>query len=94
MTCVWHCISSKTASLAGAAGSCNHQHRRDEVFGVEETVVACKPLRPPHPCPPSKGMPCTECEVLDVDKYANPSFGPFSQVFGSLPRFFFSFLSI
>ena len=35
------CISSKTASLAGVMGSCNHQYRRDEVFGVEETVVAC-----------------------------------------------------
>ena len=28
--------------------------RRDEVFGVEETVVACKPLRPPRPCLPSE----------------------------------------
>ena len=36
----------------------------------------------------------TQCEVLDVGKYSNPSFGPFSQVFGSVPRFFFSFLSI
>ena len=36
----------------------------------------------------------TQCEVLDVDKYLNPSFGPFSQVFGSVPGFFFSFLSI
>ena len=30
----------------------------------------------------------TQCEVLDVGKYSNPSFGPFSQVFGSVPRFF------
>ena len=29
----------------------------------------------------------TQCEVLDVDKYSNPSFGPFSQVFGSVPGF-------
>ena len=36
----------------------------------------------------------TQCEVLDVSKYSNPSFGPFSQVFGSVPGFFFSFLSI
>ena len=36
----------------------------------------------------------TQCEVLDVDKYSNPSFGPFSQVFGSVPGFFFGFLSI
>ena len=45
------------------------------------------------------GMPCTQCarsahavrtqcEVLDVGKYSNPSFGPFSQVFGSVPGFF------
>ena len=27
----------------------------------------------------------TQCEVLDVGKYSNPSFGPFSQVFGSIP---------
>ena len=33
-------------------------------------------------------MPCTQCEVLDVGKYSNPSFGPFSQVFGSVPGFF------
>ena len=45
---IW--ISSKMASLEGDVGSYNHQHRRDEVFGVEETVVACKPLRPPRPC--------------------------------------------
>ena len=30
----------------------------------------------------------TQCEVLDVDKYSNPSFGPFSQVFGSVPGLF------
>ena len=30
----------------------------------------------------------TQCEVLDVGKYSNPSFGPFSQVFGSVPGFF------
>ena len=36
----------------------------------------------------------TQCKVLDVGKYSNPSFGPFSQVFGSVPGFFFSFLSI
>ena len=34
------------------------------------------------------GMPCTQCEVLDVGKYSNPSFGPLSQVFGSVPGFF------
>ena len=28
----------------GCVGSCNHQHRRDEVFGVEENVVACHPV--------------------------------------------------
>ena len=48
------CISSKTTSLAGGEGRCNHQYRRDEVFGVEEAVVACKPLRPPRPCLPSE----------------------------------------
>ena len=36
----------------------------------------------------TRGMPCTQCEVLDVGKYLNPSFGPFSQVFGSVPGFF------
>ena len=30
----------------------------------------------------------TQCEVLDVGKYLNPSFGPLSQVFGSVPGFF------
>ena len=30
----------------------------------------------------------TQCEVLDVSKYSNPSFGPFSEVFGSVPGFF------
>ena len=30
----------------------------------------------------------TQCEVLDVSKYSYPSFGPFSQVFGSVPGFF------
>ena len=50
------CIASKTASLAGSVGSCSHQYRRDEVFGVEETVVACKPLRPQCPCLPSERM--------------------------------------
>ena len=30
----------------------------------------------------------TLCEVLDVGKYSNPSFRPFSQVFGSVPGFF------
>ena len=29
----------------------------------------------------------TQCEVLHVGKYSNPSFGPFSQVVGSVPRF-------
>ena len=29
----------------------------------------------------------TQCEVLDVGKYSNPSFGPVSQVIGSLPGF-------
>ena len=33
-------------------------------------------------------MPCMQCEVLDVGKYSNPSFGPFSQVFDSIPGFF------
>ena len=33
-------------------------------------------------------MPCTQCEVLDVGNYSNPSFGPFSQAFGSVPGFF------
>ena len=28
----------------GGVGSCNHQHRWDEVFGVEGTIVACSPL--------------------------------------------------
>ena len=27
----------------------------------------------------------TQCEVLDVGKYSNPSFGPFSQFIGSVP---------
>ena len=54
------CIPSKKASLAGGVGSCNHQHRRDEVFGVEETVVACKPLRPLLPCLPSQDLHCTK----------------------------------
>ena len=36
----------------------------------------------------------TQCEVLDFGKYSNPSFGSFSQVFGSVPGFLFSFLSI
>ena len=31
----------------------------------------------------------TNRKVLDVGKYSNPSLGPFSQVFGSVPRFFF-----
>ena len=35
----------------------------------------------------------TQCEVLDVDKYSNPSFGPFSQVLVPYQDFF-SFLSI
>ena len=39
-------------------------------------------------------MPCTQCEVFDVGKYSNPSFGPFSQVFGSVLGFFLGFLSI
>ena len=30
----------------------------------------------------------TQCKVLDVDKYLNPSFGCFSQVFGFVPGFF------
>ena len=30
----------------------------------------------------------TQCKVLDLGKYSNPSFGPFSQVFGSVPGFF------
>ena len=30
----------------------------------------------------------TQCEVLDVGKHSNPTFGPFSQVFGSIPGFF------
>ena len=29
----------------------------------------------------------TQCEVLDVGKYSSPRFGPFSQVFGSVPGF-------
>ena len=36
----------------------------------------------------------TQCKVLDVGKYSNPSFGPFSQVFGSVPGCFFGFSSI
>ena len=41
------------------------------------------------------GMPCTQCEVLDVGKYSNPSFGPFSQVFVLVPyQGFFGFPSI
>ena len=30
----------------------------------------------------------TQCEVLDVGKYSNPSFGPCSQVLGSVLGFF------
>ena len=30
----------------------------------------------------------TQCEVLDVGKYSNPSFGLLSQVFGSVLGFF------
>ena len=30
----------------------------------------------------------TQCTVLDVGKYSHFSFGPFSQVFGSVPGFF------
>ena len=41
-------------SVAGGVGICNHQRPRDEVFGMEGAVVACKPLRPPRPCLPSK----------------------------------------
>ena len=59
------CVSSKTASLAGGVGSCNHQQRRDEVFVVEETVVACKPFRPPRPClPPQSVDIALKCYVL------------------------------
>ena len=29
----------------------------------------------------------TQCEVLDVGKYSNPSFGPLSQVSGSIQGF-------
>ena len=40
----------------------------------------------------NKGNPMhvvrTQCEVLDVGKYSNPSFGLFSQVFGSVQGFF------
>ena len=36
----------------------------------------------------SMGMPCTRCKVWYVGKYSNPSFGPFSQVFCSIPGFF------
>ena len=43
-----------TASLARGVGSCNHEHPRDEVFGMEETIVACKPLKPLHLWLPSK----------------------------------------
>ena len=43
-----------------------------------------------------RGMPCTQCvrnahEVLDVDKYSNPSFGPFSQVLVPYQGFFLAF---
>ena len=31
----------------------------------------------------------TQCEVLDVDKYSNPSFGPFSQVLVLYQGFFY-----
>ena len=30
---------------------------------------------------------CTQCEVLDVGKYSNPSFGPFSQASVEAVRF-------
>ena len=35
----------------------------------------------------TQGMPCTQCEVLDVGKYSNPSFGPFSQASVEAVRF-------
>ena len=55
------CMSSKMAPLAGGWGSCNHHYPTDEVFGVEETVVACESLRPPCPCLPSRnGVDCTK----------------------------------
>ena len=42
-----------------------------------------------HVCSPVfKEMPCTQCEVLDVGKYSDTTFGPFRHVFGSVPRFF------
>ena len=48
---LWLWLSPKTtASLAGGVGGCNHHLHRDEVLGVEWTVVACCPLRPPSPC--------------------------------------------
>ena len=41
--------TTKIPSLEEGVGSCNHQHPRDEVFGVEDTAVVIKHLRPPRP---------------------------------------------
>ena len=38
----WLC-GRDAASILGVMGGCNHQHLRDRVFSVQETVVACKP---------------------------------------------------
>ena len=50
-------------------------------------VLCCQKRSTVTVCDECKGMPCTQCEVLDVGKYSNPSFGPFSQVIGSVPGF-------
>ena len=52
----------------GDVGSCNHQHPRDEVFGPQEAVVACKLLQPPRPCLHSTRVPVTvKKKVLSSD---------------------------
>ena len=40
-------------------GGCNHQHARDDLSGGEKTIVACKPLRSPHPGTFSKRVGAT-----------------------------------
>ena len=35
--------------------------------------IAC-PNRPPNTEKKTEGMPCTQCEVLDVGKYSHPSY--------------------
>ena len=84
-------VCSKTIALSGLASGWRLSAAPSPLGAYCYTCVPCYRRRKLTPTPHlGNAMHAvrTQYEVLDVGKYSNPSFGSFSQVFGSVPGVF------